>query len=127
MTPYPDWDQGLTIDVLALVAAGRDDLKAMRGASKTWRAGYELSVSTVHVDADGPNFPVAFAQRFSGLKSVVMQKGPKNADQRQILMSVNRLNSLTVHSMLWNVSPQSPALSQFRQHPGCKICFRGHF
>lgn len=36
----PDWDKGLSIDVLGLVAGSGKDLKSMRGVSKTWQVGF---------------------------------------------------------------------------------------
>lgn len=49
-----DWGTGLPVDVLALVAQGRDDLKAMRGVNKEWREGFELSVTQIRVGPEGP-------------------------------------------------------------------------
>lgn len=49
-----DWDKGLPFDVLGLVAGGRNDLKAMRAVSKTWRIGFERSAVKIEVDVGGP-------------------------------------------------------------------------
>lgn len=43
----PDWVNGLPLDTLAVVAAGRDDLKSMRGACKIWKAGFDQSVTKI--------------------------------------------------------------------------------
>lgn len=47
MAAEPDWDQGLPGDVLAKVAGGRNDLKAMRKVCRTWKTGFELSVTKI--------------------------------------------------------------------------------
>lgn len=43
----PDWDKGLPVDILGQVAGGKDELKAMRGVSKTWQQGFEISVKGI--------------------------------------------------------------------------------
>lgn len=44
-----DWDKGLPVDVLALVARGSNALREMRGVCKTWQEGFDLSVTGVSV------------------------------------------------------------------------------
>lgn len=55
-----DWDKGLPLDVLALVAqaGGMAEMKAMRGASKTWQRGYEMGISGITISAE--NEPARF-------------------------------------------------------------------
>lgn len=45
----PDWDQGLPADILAQVASGSEDMRAMLGVSTSWRAGFELSITRLTV------------------------------------------------------------------------------
>lgn len=66
----PNWDTGLPQSVLAHIAGGRDALKAMRSASKTWKAGFEASVHclTVPIGAPGlPRDPILVSVRFPNL------------------------------------------------------------
>lgn len=63
-----DWDKGLTPDILALVAkaGGREVFEVMRGVSRTWKTGADLTVlgilmktrDKIALPADGPTrFP----------------------------------------------------------------------
>lgn len=67
-----DWDKGLPLDLLSAVAGGRNELKAMRGVSRTWKAGYEASITKFVVLRSGPILPPggAFAARFPAARIV---------------------------------------------------------
>lgn len=67
-----DWDKGLPLDLLSAVAGGRDELKAMRGVCRTWKAGFEASVTKFKVSCQGPILPPggAFANRFPAARRV---------------------------------------------------------
>lgn len=71
-----DWDQGLTPDVLALVAkmGGLEEMKGMLGTSKTWQEGYELAVISIKLSYTDTMLPAgaAAAQRFPGLTSLAI-------------------------------------------------------
>lgn len=67
-----DWDKGLPLELLSAVAGDRDLLKAMRGVSRTWKAGYEGSVKKIMLSRGGPLLPPGgiFAQRFQAARNV---------------------------------------------------------
>lgn len=67
-----DWDKGLPLELLSAVAGGQDLLKAMRGVSLTWKAGYEASVKKIKLSRYGPMLPAGgvFALRFPAARSV---------------------------------------------------------
>lgn len=73
-----DWDKGLPLDLLSAiaVAGGHEAMKAMRGVSHTWKAGYERSVTAIKLTRTGPMLPPggAFAGRFPAARSVDFQK-----------------------------------------------------
>lgn len=75
----PDWDKGLTIDILGLVARGRNDLSVMRLVSHTWKAGYEASVRGIWFRNQRglPPPPIgSMAERFPRLSQVAMGHCP---------------------------------------------------
>lgn len=55
-----DWDKGLPTDALALVAkaGGTSLMMEMRGVSTTWKAGYELAVTSITVRDGDPLDPL---------------------------------------------------------------------
>lgn len=58
-----DWDKGLPIDILAMIAGGRDAQKSMRGVSQTWKEGFDRSVDRLKIRLHGPDLglvPVRF-------------------------------------------------------------------
>lgn len=67
-----DWDKGLPLELLSAVAGGRNELKAMRGVSRTWKAGFEASITKFKVSGQGPMLPPgdAFAQRFPAMRTI---------------------------------------------------------
>lgn len=77
-----DWDKGLPLDVLANVAGGSDLLKAMRGVSKTWKKGYELSVTVIQIWDEGPPPPPTeiFSERFPSIGGLGLGKAPMSED-----------------------------------------------
>lgn len=44
-----DWANSLPLDVMELVARGRDDLKAMRGVCQSWKVAYDNTVTGIRV------------------------------------------------------------------------------
>lgn len=78
-----DWDKGLPPNVLPLVARGDDDLKAMREVSKTWREGFNSSVTGVRVKARGPVPKFGFFLKSPSLTSLDM--GPDSMGQNRLL------------------------------------------
>lgn len=74
-----DWDEGLPLDVLALVAGGAlklSKMKAMRGVSKTWQRGYEIRLTKLTIRKAGPipNSMEQLAERFPALTSLDLGK-----------------------------------------------------
>lgn len=71
-----DWDQGLTPDVLALVAemGGLENMKGMMGTSKTWRQGYALAVISIKLSSTDLILPsgATAGQRYPGLTSLAI-------------------------------------------------------
>lgn len=70
-----DWDKGLPVDVLGLMAktGGMSSMKSMRGVSKTWQQGYELGVSHIKLHTRDTSLPWEAqdaAQRFPCLTSL---------------------------------------------------------
>lgn len=71
-----DWDKGLPMDVLSLVAkaGGLDAMKSMRGVSKTWQQGFELGITHIRIplylDPTLPPGARQTAQRFLGATSL---------------------------------------------------------
>lgn len=67
-----DWDKGLPLDLLSKVAGGQNALKAMRGVSRTWKAGFESSTSKVKLGCKGAVLPRggAFALRFPAVRAL---------------------------------------------------------
>lgn len=65
-----DWDDGLPLGMLALVAGGRDELKQMRLVSKNWQAGFEESVTKIKIKKAGPPLAGPISERFPLLASL---------------------------------------------------------
>lgn len=59
MADFPNWDTGLTADILGLVAkaGGIKEMAVMRQVSKTWKQGFELGVSGITVSFEAPMLP----------------------------------------------------------------------
>lgn len=93
----PDWDKGLPLDVLALVAKGKDDLKAMRSVCKSWQQGFDVSAVELTIGGDGPLLSLgSLSERFPGL--VILDLGLSSVDEADlgVLSSLKRLRSLTL-------------------------------
>lgn len=61
------------MDILALIARGRDDLKVMREVSSSWQEGYEASVTSITIFFEGPGVPQnswELRERFPSLTSL---------------------------------------------------------
>lgn len=74
-----DWDKGLPLDVLSLVAQtlGMNQMKIMRGVCKTWQQGFEMGVTGIKITSLGhPALPsgLELAQRFPGLTMLDLGK-----------------------------------------------------
>lgn len=84
------------MDVLALIAGGRDGLKGMLGVSKTWQAGFQQSVTSIKVRhyRQAPPASSAFLKRFPSL--VCMDLGGSSLDQASLwdLRGRSQLRSL---------------------------------
>lgn len=65
-----DWDQGLPLDMLAMVAGGAEAMKAMRGVSKTWQRGFSVTKLTIRKPGPIPRSMGRLAERFPGLTSL---------------------------------------------------------
>lgn len=82
-----DWGEGLPLDILTMLAGGRDALKAMRGVNKVWQKGFERSIKTLRIGPEGPPLPAdgTFSQRFPGLISLHLGDSPSDeADLAQL-------------------------------------------
>lgn len=77
----------LPLDILSAVAGGRDDLKAMREVCKTWKAGFERSVSGIKIFLSSTNrcLPAGcfLNQRFPMLTSLDL--GESALKERELL------------------------------------------
>lgn len=89
----PDWSKGLPVAIIAQVAGGKNELKAMREVSKGWLRGFESSVSAVKIGSRGPTLPPSrtFQERFPALTSL---------DLGWCLMENSGLSSLAGHKTL---------------------------
>lgn len=72
-----DWDKGLPLDVLALVARTwklDPNMKGMQSVSKTWQQGFDYGVSQIaicyEIDPEKSPFRADSAQRFPGLTTL---------------------------------------------------------
>lgn len=94
----PDWAEGLPLDVLALVAGGKDKLKAMRGVCKSWQQGFDVSAVTLRVSRVGPLLPTdgSLSQRFPGLVRLDLGLSLVPEADLEVLSSLQRLRSLTL-------------------------------
>lgn len=54
----PDGWDSLPSELLEKIASGRNDLKAMRGVCTHWKAGYEVSVSKIHMACGSQPLPL---------------------------------------------------------------------
>lgn len=93
----PDWDQGLPLDVLALVAGGSNLLKAMREVSKTWQKGFDYSVTKLRVGPEGPLLPLGggvFCERFYAVTLLNLERSLIAEADLAHLAGLNRLRIL---------------------------------
>lgn len=97
MSEAIDWDQGLPLDVLALVAkaGGLSDMQAMRSVSKSWQQGFELGVGGITLRKALPllNFT---AQRFPGLTHLDISGSTVPEAWLQSLRVFPKLNSVAL-------------------------------
>lgn len=94
-----DWEHGLTLDILGLIAGGRDELKGMRLACKTWLEGYDIGVSRIKISGtDAPPLPAApsFAARFPKVLAVDLLEANMQPAGLASLQGARKLDSLTV-------------------------------
>lgn len=90
----PNWDSGLPLDILSHVAAGRDELKAMRLACRSWQCGFERSVTRIKINLEGPELPRDAPERFQGLTSLDLGNCAMDEDNLQILAGFPKLATL---------------------------------
>lgn len=74
-----DWDKGLPPDVLAMIAqtGGLEEMKTMRGVSKSWQQGFELGVKGILIfELEDPGLPSGMEDsgRFPGLARLDLGK-----------------------------------------------------
>lgn len=92
-----DWDKGLPVDVLALVAKARGvkKMKSMRGVSKTWQQGFELGVARIAIRK--PEYPVLGSDaplRFPFLTQIKLGMSAADAASLEALQGFLRLDRL---------------------------------
>lgn len=109
----PDWAKGLPLEVLANLAGGRDDLKAMRGLNKTWQQGFEGSVTALRVGPSGPFLPDTFPHRFPDLTSLCLGESlMAEVDLAQLAGLKNlRILNLGGESASWAAGAEGEQLS----------------
>lgn len=93
--------------MLALVARGRNALKAMRGVCSSWQQGFEASVTKIRIFRRDSLFPAdgSFSERFSGL--VILDIGDSRLDEA-VLSNLAGLKQLkTLNLGRWSL-PKKP-------------------
>lgn len=95
---YPDWDKDLPLDILSQVAGGCDELKIMRGVSKTWKEGYENSVTKIRIYEDCPVLPAdgSFHAQFSLVTVLHLEYCKVRKPELQNLGGMKRLAFLSL-------------------------------
>lgn len=103
-----DWANGLGIDVLALVAGGRDELKSMRGVNRSWKGGFQRSVKHIKVTEEGPLLPIdgSLARRFPGITSLDLGESLMGDWGLQSLRGLTKLIRLTLGSPVDSITSQ---------------------
>lgn len=106
MAQQPDWESGLTADILAIVAkVGLEQgfgasgwTKAMRGVCEAWKEGFELGVTKVIIMSNGPPPRLSFSQCFPNLTNLNIGHCYMNCAGLSALVGLERLLSLTIGS-----------------------------
>lgn len=103
--PAPSWAEGLPLDVLALVAGGTCEMKAMRGVCSSWQQGFERSVSKIKITQDGALFPAdgSFSQRFSGLVSLDLGESLIEEADLSSLAGLKGLQTLSMGKVFYSM------------------------
>lgn len=123
----PDWGEGLPVDLLALVAGGRDDLKEMRSVRKTWQQGFESSVTVMRqrsygsgkIDQDFidfleqglPALPSKFSERFPALTLLDLSHFPADEQSLRNLAGLKHLRSLILGPEFFSTEGTDSGLS----------------
>lgn len=89
-----DWEKGLPIGVLALVARGAEELKVMREVCKTWEEGFECSVTTIRIGKEGPLPPPTLCERYPALTCLDLGESFIDENALAILGNLKKLISL---------------------------------
>lgn len=94
-----DWDKGLPLDFLALVAktGSIKDMQCMRAVSKTWQQGFELGVTSISISSPShPVLPTSLqaVQRFPWLESLDIGNSTTNTQYLSSLGSFRHLKNL---------------------------------
>lgn len=112
-----DWDKGLPLDLLFAVARGRDALKVMRQVSRTWKAGYEGSVTSIKLSESGPMIPPggAFARRFPSVRSIELGDYYKPAESPD--ENIGRLVGAQITCLALSGPLTDSGLAQLREIP----------
>lgn len=129
LAPIPDWEKGIPLELLALVAClgGHPKMKAMRGVCKQWQQGYEqgttgLTVSYKDSLCRGPPVPVDFYELFQGLASLHLGDScVAEADLAQ-LSSLRQLQTLSLGTQSNSSALDFPLGALFTRLRGS--CFR---
>lgn len=106
--PRKDWDKGLPIDILAIVARGRNELKVMRQVSKSWQAGYEASTRKIKLSGSSPIIPQAgISKRFPVVRDLAL--GACRMDEACLarLAGLAKLESLSL-GVSYTIGPPGP-------------------
>lgn len=95
-----DWDKGLPVDLLALVAkaGGISAMKLMRLVSKMWQQGFDLGVSRIKIHHGDPSLPwgTGAAYRFPALASLDVGECYMNDVTLSSLRFFPQLNSVVL-------------------------------
>lgn len=93
-----DSERFLPHDILLAVARGRDELKAMRGVSRSWQAGFEGSVTRLRVTGY-MGIPSVFHDgtiplRFPALTSLDLGEARMDEESLSILVALRNLRTI---------------------------------
>lgn len=99
-----DWDEGLPLEVLALVARGKgyfsvaQEMQRMREVCKNWQQGFEMGVTRMKISqgAISPPTDGTLAERFPALISLDLSNCEMREDQLVCLRGMTQLRSLTI-------------------------------
>lgn len=105
-----DWDKGLPVDVLAVVArvGGPRSMMEMRGVSATWQQGYELAVTGITIKSSHdlqcaiPPSGTEAPQRFPALAKLNLGQSTLDAAWLANLRAFRKLDTLNLGTSLFS-------------------------